>query len=329
MSKDSSVQARHVHRYQTLIQARAADLSTAEQAVAEHLAAHPEQLPFETAESIAKRLGVSSMTVGRTLKALGYRGLGDLRAEMRSEMPDATRGPWTKRGATTSAPVPKNVDRARAMRAELEAVEAVHAMAETPTWQEAVGAIASADQVFVAGFQTERGLAIAFADQLAYVRPRVRYLSVASRAFADLRTEATSKSCLVMVDCRRYSRWFRLLAQKATAQGVPLVIATDAYCRWASDLTPHALQVRTDSGRFWDNNAPISSLLNLLLEDVIERLGDSVYQQLDAASEFGATFVGFDRVHRQRGGQDDERSARKAGERAPGKAKAGGPRSKR
>ncbi len=330
MNKDSSAQ-RPVHRYQTLIQSRSADLSTAEQAVAEHLAAHPEQLPFETAESIAKRLGVSSMTVGRTLKALGYRGLGDLRAEMRSEVPDATRAPWVRRGATSSAaPVPKNVDRARAMRAELEAVEAVHALAETPLWQEAVGVIATADQVFVAGFQTERGLAIAFSDQLAYVRPRVRYMSVASRAFADLRTEATSKSCLVMVDCRRYSRWFRLLAQKATAQGVPLVVATDAYCRWASDLTPHALQVRTDSGRFWDNNAPISSMLNLLIEDVIERLGESVYEQLDAASDFGATFVGFDRVHRQRGGQEDERSARKAGERAAGgKAAKSNARSKR
>jgi hypothetical protein len=71
-------------------------------------------------------------------------------------------------------------------------------------------------------------------------------------------------------------------------------------------LTELALRVRTDSGRFWDNNAPLASLLNLLLEDVIEQLGDSVYRQLDAASEFGAAFVGFDRVHRKR----DEAGAR-------------------
>lgn len=326
MDKDSSAQSRH--RYQSLIQSRSADLSTAEQAVAEHLAAHPEQLPFETAESIGKRLGVSAMTVGRTLKALGYQGLGDLRAEMRTEMPDARRAPWVKRGAATAAQVPKNLERARAMRAELEAVESVHALAETPRWQQAVEAIATADQVFVAGFQTERGLAIAFADQLAYVRPRVRYLSVASRAFADLRTEAGPKSCLLMVDCRRYSRWFRLLAQKAADLGVPLVLATDAYCRWASDLTPHALQVRTDSGRFWDNNAPISSLLNLLVEDVIERLGESVYAQLDAASEFGATFVGFDRVHRQRGGQEED-SSDKPVARGARKGRSNGGRGKR
>lgn len=305
-----------------------AELSTAEQAVAEHLAAHPEQLPFETAESIAKRLGVSAMTVGRTLKALGYRGLGDLRVEMRSEVPDASRAPWTRRGTSAAAPGPKNLERAHAMRAEVEAIEAIHALAETAMWQQAVGAIAAADIVFVAGFQTERGLAMAFADQLAYVRPRVRYLSVDNRAFADLRTEATSRSCLVMVDCRRYSRWFRLLAQKSKAFGIPLVLATDAYCRWASELTPHALQVRTDSGRFWDNNAPISSLLNLLLEDVIEHLGESVYSQLDAASEFGSAFVGFDRVHRQRRDQADSAS-REPPARGGGRNGRNGARSKR
>jgi DNA-binding MurR/RpiR family transcriptional regulator len=306
VTRKNAAGSSHVHRYQSLIQTRLTQLSTAEQAVAAHLAAHPEQLPFETADSIAKRLGVSAMTVGRTLKALGYRGLGDLRAEMRTEVPDAA--PWVRQGA--APPVLKSVDRTRALRAELEAIEAVHALAETPAWQGAVERIAAADQVFVAGFQTERGLAVAFADQLAYVRPGVRHLSVDNRAFADLGTEASARSCIVMIDCRRYSRWFRLLGQKASALGVPLVIVTDAYCRWASELTPYALQARTDSGRFWDNNAPLSSLLNLLLEDVIERLGDAVYRQLDAASEFGATFVGFDRVHRQRGSQGGGRASR-------------------
>jgi DNA-binding MurR/RpiR family transcriptional regulator len=160
----------HKYRYQAAIEKRLPGLSTAEQAVAAHLSAHPDQLPFETADSLAKRLGVSSMTVGRTLKALGYQGLADIRAQMRSEVSDAA-GPWGQGVAATSPPVLKDLDRRRALKAELEAIEAVHALAETPVWQEAVKRIAAADQVFVAGFQTECGIAIAFADQLAYVRP--------------------------------------------------------------------------------------------------------------------------------------------------------------
>jgi len=295
------------YRYQAVIEKRLPGLSTAEQAVAAHLSAHPDQLPFETADSLAKRLGVSAMTVGRTLKALGYRGLADIREQMRSEVSD-TVAPWGHAVAASSPPVLKDLDRRRALKAELEAIEAVHALAETPAWQAAVERIATADQVFVAGFQTECGIAISCADQLAYVRPRVRYLSVENRAFADLQTEANTRSCLLLVDVRRYSRWFRLLGEKAAELGVPLVIATDAYCNWATGLTPYVLQARTDSGRFWDNSAPVVSMLNLLIEDVIEHLGDAVHAQLEAVSEFGATFVGFERVHRQRRSKKTRRS---------------------
>lgn len=286
------------HRYQVRIQECLETLSTAEQLVASHLAAHPDEVLFETADSIAKRLGVSAMTVGRTLKGLGYRGLGDLRTEMRTEMTDLVAAPW--RSAASAVPDLGDVDRTRSMHAALEAVEAVYAMAGEPSWQQAVKWVAGADRVFVAGFQTERGLAISFADLLAYVRSGVQYMAPDNRAFADLGTDATSKSCLVIVDCRRYSRWFRLLAQKAAELSVPLIIVTDPYCRWASEYTSCVLQARTDSGRFWDNNAPIASLLNLLVEDVIEHLGEAVYSRLDAASEFGALFVGFDRANRNR-----------------------------
>jgi DNA-binding MurR/RpiR family transcriptional regulator len=326
MSKDSSSKTRHVHRYQSLIQSRSAELSTSEQAVAEHLAAHPEQVPFETAASVAKRVGVSAMTVGRTLKVLGYRGLGDLRIEMRSEMSDVAGAPWVHQGTTNAAPAPNNADRARAMRAELEAVKAIYALSETPMWQAAIESIAAADQVFVIGFQSERGFAIAFADQLAYMRPHVRYLSVENRAFADLRVEASSKSCLVMIDCRRYSRWFRLLSQKASELGVPLVIVTDAYCRWATDFTPFVLKARTDSGRFWDNHAPLACMLSLVVEDVIDRLGGTVYPQLDAVSEFGAAFMGFDRVHRPK---NHERAAQEPSLRGRALPDAGKGRSKK
>lgn len=316
MNKRRSVTMQRAYRYQQQIQERLGRLSTAEQLVATHLVAHPEQVPFETARTLARRLGLSAMTVGRTLKALGYQGLGELRLEMRSEVPDSTAAPWVQRRAATVAQSPKNVERARAMRAEVEAVEAVHALAETAPWREAVGLIAGADQVFVVGFQTERGLALAFADQLSYVRSHVRRLAVEDRAFADLRAEATSSSCLVMVDCRRYSSWFRLLARKAGEVGVPVIIVTDAYCSWASRMTSLALQARTDSGRFWDNPSPICSLLNLLIEDVIERIGEPVHRQLDAASEFCSAFMGFDRVHRLRN-KRGEGVPRTKGQRAP------------
>lgn len=301
MTQNDSPDTSSVYRYQTLIRSRLADLSAAEQAVANHLLAHPAELPFETADSLGKQLRVSAMTVGRTLKALGYRGMAELRAELRSEVGEAA--PWAGRRTPSAAPALKSAERRHALRAEVAAIEAIHALAETPMWQEAVTLIARANQVFVAGFQSERGLALSFAAQLSELRPGIRVLSVEDRGFADLKTEASPASCLVLVDCRRYSRWFRLLGETAVSLGVPLVIATDAYCTWAPKLTPHALMARTDAGRFWDNTAPVWSLLSLLIEDVIDELGDAVYERLDAVTEFRTRFVGFERVHRKSRGR--------------------------
>jgi len=301
MAKNNSDAPPQAYRYQTLIQSRLADLSAAEQDVANHLLAHPEELPFETADSVAKRLQVSAMTVGRTLKALGYRGFAELRAEMRAEVGEIA--PWAGRRKVSSAPALKSKERLRALRAEVAAIEAIHALAETPMWQEAVRLIACADKVFVTGFQAERGIALSFADHLSDVRPRVRFLSVENRGFSDLKTEARGTSCLVLVDCRRYSRWFRLLGETAVSLGVPLVIVTDTYCTWAPKLTPYTLMARTDAGRFWDNTAPVSSLLSLLIEDVIEQLGDAVYQRLEVATEYRTHFVGFERMQRKQKGR--------------------------
>lgn len=184
----------------------------------------------------------------------------------------------------------------KAIRSRLAGLSAA---AETPMWQETARLIARANHVFVTGFQSERGLALSFADQLSYLRPGIRVLSAEDRGFADLKTEASAASCLVLIDCRRYSRSFRLLGETAVSLGVPLVIVTDAYCTWVPKLTPYVLTARTDAGRFWDNTAPIWSLLSLLIEDVVDELGDAVYERLDAATEFHTRFVGFERVHRK------------------------------
>jgi hypothetical protein len=36
------------------------------------------------------------------------------------------------------------------------------------------------------------------------------------------------------------------------------------------------LQVKTDTGHFWDSLAPVSCLFNLLLSGVVEALGDAL-----------------------------------------------------
>jgi DNA-binding MurR/RpiR family transcriptional regulator len=96
------------------------------------------------------------------------------------------------------------------------------------------------------------------------------------------------------IDVRRYSRQFRLLAERVVASGRPLVVITDPYCPWARDLTPHILTAEVALGHFWDMNSALASLLNLLVDGVVQKIGpDQVHERLAVLADNYADFIGF------------------------------------
>ena len=237
-------------------------------------------VPFETAASIGDRVGVSAMTVGRFLKSIGYARLSSLKDDMRGEMGEA---PWL---------LPSAGGPDARLKAETAAIADVYRLAETPEWAAVTALLAAAGTVFVAGFQTERGLAAGFAHHLGYVRPRVRNVDSGRGLYDEVLTEAGAGDALVLIDIRRYSRHFRMLAERAAARGVPVVVVTDPYCPWARDLTPHILAAEVCLGHFWDVNTALGSLLNLLVDDVVRIIGaDVVHDRLAALS--GATTISW------------------------------------
>ena len=61
--------------------------TTSEQKIAAYLQHNISGIPFETAASLAQRVGVSPMTVGRFLRNLGYTGFADLKKSLRGNAP--------------------------------------------------------------------------------------------------------------------------------------------------------------------------------------------------------------------------------------------------
>lgn len=257
------------------------DYTVAERMIAGWLIDNLDRVPFETAASIGARVGVSAMTVGRFLKAQGWIRLAALKDELR----DQRDAPWLLAR-------PRSPD-AR-LQAELAAIADVYALAQTDGWAAVVALLAGARTVHVAGFQTERGLAAAFADHLSHVRERVSSHETGAGQFLALLAGIGPEDALLLVDIRRYSRHFRMLGERVVAAGVPLIVVTDPYCPWARDLTPHILSAEVSLGHFWDMNTALASLLNLLVDDVVRRIGaDKVHERLARTSAIYADFIGF------------------------------------
>ena len=261
--------------------------TASEQRIAGYLVQNLGGLPFETAASLGQRVGVSAMTVGRFLRKLGYAGVAEMKEELRGDTG------WLK---YYHSPAPAEGPDARDenLEADIRAVSATHALARGEEWKAIVRLLASADRVSVASFQLGRFLGLMFASLLQQVRPHVTFTSGVDGAYTDVLIDSTEKSCVVLIDERRYSRHFRILAEEVASRGIPLVILTDSECYWARQLTPHVLMLPIQPERAWHSFTGFGTLFNVLLGAVIRARGsDAVYERIEQITAMRQQFIGF------------------------------------
>jgi DNA-binding MurR/RpiR family transcriptional regulator len=263
----------------------------AEKGVANYMLENLRQLPFETAASIAGHIGVSQMTVGRFLRSLGYKGLAELKKDLRDDL-ERTPLLISDRINRIRGTGAKNATLKDNFEMEVRSLVGVYELVGTPVWRRAVKHLASTPKLCVAGFQTVSGIAADFTSRLEYIRPGARYLDGSDGTFTELFAEATD-ACLVLIEMRRYTKLSHLLAQRCIERRVPLVILCDNHCYWAHDYTHDVLAVNSASRLFWDSQAPFLSLFNLLLNDVIASLGDVVAKRTKLMAELQSKFDSF------------------------------------
>jgi DNA-binding MurR/RpiR family transcriptional regulator len=258
--------------------------TTAEQKIAAHLLQNIDSIPFETAASLGKQVDVSPMTVGRFLRNLGYAGLAELKEELRGGTP------WMQ--LYSSPDGDKASSPSEALQSEIRGLTAVHALADTREWTAIVDLIVRADRVSVTSFHHGRFLGMGLANLLQHVKPRTSFADGQDGAYADVLLDSTNKSCVILIDFRRYSRHFRLLAEEVARRGIPLVIITDAQCYWARQLTDHVLMLPIDDHRAWHNFSAANSLFSLLIGAVSNEMGDR-FERIGDITQLRQTFVGY------------------------------------
>lgn len=95
-------------------------------------------------------------------------------------------------------------------------------LARTPRFTRLAQRVAGADRVYVAGFQTVRGVTLDFAQRLEYARPGVRFLDGADGTYPELFAPGGQRR-LIVVDFRRYARQAALLVDETIHQIGPPV----------------------------------------------------------------------------------------------------------
>lgn len=265
--------------------------TSAERAIANFILTNRGGIAFETANSIATKLQVSPVTVGRFARKMGYKHFKDLKAGLRTTMSGV---PWLVGDQVTEfvGARGENNHSQRSLELELAGIIEVYAAAESDGWKQIVTLLARTPNVHIAGFQTERGVAATLAHLLQYARAGVRLVDTSAGNFHEIFADDASKRCLVIVDMRRYSEQSYDLAARASREGIPVVMITDKFCDWIRKFTDHVIAAPTEVELFWSSQVALSCVVNLLVNDVIGTLGTKVEKRLDRLSELYQAYTG-------------------------------------
>lgn len=263
-----------------------------ERALAHYLAANLSSLPFETAATIAAKVGVSEASVGRFCRSIGYGHLKDLKSRLQVDLGEKAWLIGDRLKDFHQRSQQGNAELARALEREIAALVSVYELAATPAFAAAVQRLARRQAVWVAGFQTERGHAAELVHNLQYLRAGVNLADVPGGHFAEVLLSDPEETTLVLIDGRRYSRLTRDLAVAARDEGIPVTLITDPYCDWAPGLVSEHFAVPTDLNHFWDTTSAMSSLIGLLVNGVFRELGAEVEDRMARVSALYDDFIG-------------------------------------
>lgn len=252
-------------------------LTKSEAVIAQWLVLNETTLGLETGASIAAKTGVSEITVSRFLKRAGYKGLQGLKEDLQSALVHAHVSPSDRYFRLLDSEI------GAILKRDADAVLALAHEVEKPTWRPAIDAIAVADEVFVMGFQTIRGIAEDFTRRLSIVRGSVRFLSPHDGGLVEWipsfrRGEETR--CLVMIDMAPYAREALPIVQAARSLGIKVIVVTDELNTWASAETPFVFHVSTKVDAFLESTGPMTTLMNVIIHEVAGRAPEKARKRI-------------------------------------------------
>ena len=261
----------------------------AERRIAKYFSEHLNELPFETASSVADRLELSPMTVGRFLRSLGYHGLDGIKVHLKENV-----GPVTLQLPNILEQLQKDASEghpfATQIAEQVEMLQHIYNLANQPQWLEAVATILSSKTVFITAHPSLAGLGHHLCDRLTFARDHVLFLDGANGSYVELLGGQSEDGLLIIIDSPRFVA-SRLLARSARRAGYKVLLATGQFTEWAHEFANITLSLPPQRANSRENLSAMMSLLEFLAIAVIQAAGETAETRIRRIEELQGMFA--------------------------------------
>jgi len=273
-----------------LLDDRKAELTPSERSLSDVLLSDYPVAGLQSITKLAEAAGVSTPTVIRLARKLGFEGYPELQTALREEASAQIKQPILKRESW-----PEGKRDASAFRGFAEAVfdnlnHTIERM-DPKTFKTVARCLADPKrQIVLSGGRITRSNADYFFNHLQIIRPGVSLLSQSPNVWPQYLLDMGPKSVLVIFDIRRYERDLGKLAQLAREKGAVIVLLTDQWGSPISKIADHTFNASVEVPSSWDSTLAINLIVEALIAEVQTQRWDKAKDRIeDLESMFRAT----------------------------------------
>ncbi len=244
---------------------------------------------LQSITKIAEAAGVSTPTVIRLARKLGFDGFPELQNAMRDEASEQFKTPIRKRSAWVDT-----TPGSAAFKAFAEAVFDNLSRTIERLEPDTLNAIAErlADRrrrLFLSGGRITRSNADYFFNHLQIIRPGVTLLAASPNVWPQYILDMDKTSVLILFDIRRYESDLERLAQLAKDRDAEIVLFTDQWGSPISRLADHVVNAMIEVPSNWDSTLAINLVIEALIAEVQSRVSDTARGRIEALEEMFRT----------------------------------------
>lgn len=258
-----------------LVEKHRAEFTAAERRVVPFLQDDSLVIELQSITKLASAANVSTPTVIRLARKLGFDGFPDLQNTIRSELAERIKNPLAK----LKAQVPdESKDHVVASFAHqiVDNLNQTISKLDYNAFDTVSRLLSNLDHnLYVLGGRITRSSADHLFNHLQIIRPNVSLLSASPSVWPQTLLDLDEKSVLLIFDIRRYQKELEQLSALASDQGAEIVLFTDQWGSPIERFSTCCFRSMIEAPSSWDSTIAINFLIEAMIAQVQKHLADS------------------------------------------------------
>ena len=243
-------------------------LTRLERQLADVLLSHYPSAGLNSITVLARDAEVSTPTVARLVKKLGFSGYRAFQDSLRSELDAKVSSPISKHESWEYDGTDTHILH-RFAEVTLNNLQATLNRLDTHSFDQITELLANPDrQILIAGGRITKSLADYLYNHLQVVRSQVQAAPLGSSGWPHQLLNMQSGDVLVLFDIRRYERELVQCAEMARERGLWIILFTDQWGSPVSQHADHVIHARVEAPSAWDSSAVTLIVIEALVAAV-------------------------------------------------------------